>query len=184
MNYSKSMKVNIKRFIIAWIISLILIALIASSLTILVVNAENDEKNFTEEIQETKLINLINMENETPELKFEREPPQKVSLGEYTITAYCSCEKCCGIWAKNRPDGIVYGASGIELESNLSIAAPGFEFGTSIYIDGLEYVVHDRTANWIVDKYESKIIDIYFDNHQEALNFGKQVKEVFIIKGE
>ena len=27
-------------------------------------------------------------------------------------TAYCPCEICCGIWALNRPDGIVYTASG------------------------------------------------------------------------
>lgn len=27
-------------------------------------------------------------------------------------TAYCPCEICCGKWALNRPDGIVYTASG------------------------------------------------------------------------
>ncbi len=29
--------------------------------------------------------------------------PQTVSLGEFRLTAYCSCEKCCDGWAKNRP---------------------------------------------------------------------------------
>ena len=38
-------------------------------------------------------------------------------IGSFDLTAYCSCEKCCGIWAKNRPmdengEQIVLGASG------------------------------------------------------------------------
>ena len=31
---------------------------------------------------------------------------------EAVATAYCPCERCCGSWALNRPDGIVYTASG------------------------------------------------------------------------
>lgn len=31
---------------------------------------------------------------------------------EAVATAYCSCEICCGEWALNRPNGIVYTASG------------------------------------------------------------------------
>lgn len=30
----------------------------------------------------------------------------RVSLGKFRLTAYCPCEKCCGIWAKNRPTDI------------------------------------------------------------------------------
>lgn len=33
--------------------------------------------------------------------------PEPVLLGTYRITAYCSCEICCGEWAKNRPGGKV-----------------------------------------------------------------------------
>ena len=38
------------------------------------------------------------------------EPPQvspepvEPAWAEYEATAYCSCEKCCGAWAENRPD--------------------------------------------------------------------------------
>lgn len=31
--------------------------------------------------------------------------PEPVYLGEFRVTAYCSCEKCCGEWAKNRRMG-------------------------------------------------------------------------------
>ena len=50
----------------------------------------------------------------------EESAPEKVCLGEYRITAYCACEKCCGEWAKNRPGGIVVGAAGIELKSMIT----------------------------------------------------------------
>jgi 3D (Asp-Asp-Asp) domain-containing protein len=154
MNYSKRMKVNFKRLIITWIITLIIVA-IASVLIFTEVNqAEAEPVVFlTPTVQETEQI---------------------VSLGEYQITAYCSCEKCCGAWALNRKT--VVGAAGVELQEGVSVAS-ALPFGTEILIDGIgEYVVQDRTADWIGDD----VIDIYFEKHQEALNFGKQKREVFI----
>lgn len=99
-------------------------------------------------------------------------------LGEYTITAYCSCEICCGKWATNRPDGIVYGAGGVPLHTG-HCASP-LPFGTHVEIEGLGgYEVQDRTADWIVSRYSGRVIDIYFDEHGQALEFGKQIKRVW-----
>jgi 3D (Asp-Asp-Asp) domain-containing protein len=105
------------------------------------------------------------------------EEPTYIDLGEYIVTAYCPCEKCCGKWAKNRPNGIVYGAYGIELVEGVSVAAP-FPEGTVLVIEGREYIVHDKTAEWIVRRYNGKIVDIYFGSHQKALEFGKKALEV------
>lgn len=120
----------------------------------------------------------------TPEpVNLVQESPEPVLLGTYRITAYCSCEKCCGEWAKNRPDGIVYGASGEELVAGVSCASP-LPFGTVVEIEGLgEYVVQDRTAAWVVEKYGEQQIDIYFDNHEAACEFGLKYLNVYL-KGE
>ena len=120
----------------------------------------------------------------TPEpVNLVQESPEPVLLGTYRITAYCSCEKCCGEWAKNRPDGIVYGASGEELVAGISCASP-LPFGTVVEIEGLgEYVVQDRTAAWVVEKYGEQQIDIYFDNHEAACEFGLKYLNVYL-KGE
>lgn len=103
-------------------------------------------------------------------------PPQTL----FRVTAYCACEKCCGEWAKNRPNGVVYGAAGIELVAGVSAASP-LPLGTVVEVEGLgEYVVQDRPAKWVIEKYGENQLDIYFDNHEEACAFGLQYLNVYI----
>ena len=110
--------------------------------------------------------------------------PQEVfvSLGEYRLTAYCPCAKCCGKWGENRPTDangnvIVITASGRYAKANWTVAADTsiLPFGTRIYINGCEYEVQDRGGG-----IKGNRIDIYFDDHQEALNFGVRYAEVMI----
>jgi 3D (Asp-Asp-Asp) domain-containing protein len=49
-------------------------------------------------------------------------------------------------------------------------------FGTKVIIDGNTYIVQDRGG-----AIKGNRIDLYFDSHQEALNFGRQTKEVTIL---
>ncbi|MEN6316709.1 MAG: hypothetical protein ABFD25_20930 [Clostridiaceae bacterium] len=107
--------------------------------------------------------------------------PEMTSLGIYTITAYCPCPKCCGKWADKRPGGKVYGAAGVELEAGVSVAA-WLPFDTEIIISGRRYVVQDRTAEWIRKRYNGLIIDLYFDNHEEARSWGNPKMEVFAVR--
>ena len=111
-----------------------------------------------------------------------------VSLGEFKLTAYCPCTKCCGKWGENRPTDangnmIVVTASGRYAKENWTVAADTsmLPFGTRIYINGYEYEVQDRGG-----AIKENRIDIYFDDHQEALNFGIQYAEVMIkvVEGE
>lgn len=98
------------------------------------------------------------------------ETRELVSLGTYTITAYCPCKKCNGKWA----GGIT--ASGVYAKANHTIAAPkNFKFGTKLVINGITYTVEDRGG-----AIKGKKLDIYFSNHSEALKFGKRKCEVFI----
>ncbi len=103
-----------------------------------------------------------------------------MSLGEYTLTAYCACEKCCGVWATNRPldkDGnpIVYTASMAVAKEGVTVAADTdiLPFGSVIMIDGHEYTVQDRGSG-----INGRHIDIYFESHEAAKAFGVQKAEV------
>lgn len=123
---------------------------------------------------------------ETPEPTPEPEP-KKTYLGKFTTTAYCSCEICCGEWAKNRPGGIVYTASGAEAVQGVTVGAAWdvLPAGTRIEIEGLgERVVQDCPADWIIEKYGGRIIDVYFSDHQAAQDYGKQTVDVWIIEDE
>lgn len=111
--------------------------------------------------------------------------------GSCRITAYCPCEICCGEWAKDRPvdeagNPIVYGASGNVLTPGVSVAC-SLPYGTKLEIDGLPgtYVVEDRTAEWIQDKYNGMTVDIYMPNHEacyDLLSGCPEWMDVYIVE--
>lgn len=112
------------------------------------------------------------------------EPPAEVwkSLGTYELTAYCSCEICCGEFARNRPldergNPIVYTSIGAVAKAGTTIAVDPrvIPYGSEIQIGGHTYIAED-TGGAI----KGNRIDVYFDSHQEALVFGRQQAEIFI----
>lgn len=86
---------------------------------------------------------------------------------------------CCGKWALNRPDGIVYTASGAIAEEGVTIAADWSVYspGTILYIEGIgERTVQDRGGAISGQK-----IDVFFNNHEDALHFGRQEIRIKVI---
>ena len=119
----------------------------------------------------------------TPEPEPVEQESELISIGTFTVTAYCSCEKCCGKWALDRPGGIVYTASGAEAKEGITVGADWdtIASGTEIYIEGIGWrTVQDKPAAWVIEKYDGRSLDLYFENHADAWNFGKQELEVFI----
>jgi 3D (Asp-Asp-Asp) domain-containing protein len=112
----------------------------------------------------------------------DREPDSLWSLGEFKITAYCPCEKCCGYWATVRPadengEPIVYTASGKIAAQGVTVAADTsiLPFGTVLVIGGHEYTVQDRGG-----MVKGNHVDIYFDSHEAAKEWGTQYMEIFV----
>lgn len=111
-----------------------------------------------------------------PEPAQEPEEPEWITA---TATAYCSCEICCGKWAKNRPNGIVYTASGAVAQVGVTIAADWniYPPGTVLYIEGMgERIVQDCGG-----AIKGQKIDVYFESHEEALQFGRQEVRFYIV---
>ena len=143
----------------------------------------------TEEPTETSSEVVVEpLENTTvtePEPEEPKEPTY-ISLGEFKLTAYCSCEKCCGKWAKGRPvdengNEIVIGSQGTPLVPLQSIAVDTsvIPYGTKIMIYDRVFIAQD-TGKSIV----GNCIDIYFSSHEETVAFGIQYAEVFLVKEE
>ena len=104
------------------------------------------------------------------------------NLGEFTLTAYCPCVQCCGVWSAEHPSRIGTGyiqktASGtIPTEGRTIGVDPSvIPFGTAVVINGHEYIAEDRGG-----AVQGNVIDIFFVDHNEALAFGRQSAEVFI----
>jgi len=97
----------------------------------------------------------------------------------FRVTAYCPCAKCCGKFADN-----VTASGYIIYDGDRFIAAPPeYDFGTVMLIPGYNeskpVPVRDRGGVIKADK-----LDVYFDTHQEALNWGVQYLEVKILEVE
>ena len=110
--------------------------------------------------------------------------PELESLGEFVITAYCPCVICCGEWSAEYPsrvgtDYIQKTASGTipTAERTISVDPSVIKFGAVVIVNGHEYVAEDCGGAIKGNK-----IDIFFDNHEEALEFGRQTAEIFIKK--
>ena len=103
--------------------------------------------------------------------------PNYVSLGTFKLTAYCPCSSCCGKWANDA--SVKVGAIGVPLVQGTSIAVDPrvIPYRSSVYIDGHEYKAHDCGG-----AIKGNRIDVYFEDHSAALNFGVRHREVFIWK--
>ena len=99
--------------------------------------------------------------------------PQIVSLGDFRVTAYCPCAKCCG-----KSDGIT--ATGTQATQGRTIAVDPevIPYGTAVYIDGVEYIAEDCGG-----AIKGNRVDLFFNNHADALEYGVETKELYIMEG-
>ena len=94
-------------------------------------------------------------------------------LGTFWITAYCPCPICCGEYSNMDNPTTASGAPAVE---GVTCAAPSnFEFGTELIVDGHTYTVQDRGG-----AINGNHLDIYFSNHQAALNFATGYYDVYV----
>ena len=93
------------------------------------------------------------------------EPAPAPAVVPLEATGYCACPICCGKWADGRT------ASGTRATEGRTIAADPalFASGTCLAFDFGHRIVEDTGSailGWRVD--------VYFDTHQAALEFGRQ----------
>ncbi len=91
------------------------------------------------------------------------------------VTAYCPCSKCCGKWA----DSVTASGHIIKKGDRFVVADKSHPFGTEMYVPG-----YYRETVDVLDRGEAikgNHIDVYFDSHQEALNWGVKYLDVVIL---
>lgn len=140
--------------------------------------SDNDEcaGSAVSELVESGTDGGVDNTRESPEEKAGGDPESVWSeeggltyLGDWTVTAYCPCEICCGEWATSCT------ASGVMATPNHTVACGSLPFGTQVMIDGNIYTVEDTGV-------EGEWIDIFFSSHEEASAYGMQIKEVYLVE--
>lgn len=93
------------------------------------------------------------------------------SLGIFTTTGYCTCTQCCSA-------GWTLTYSGTVPKANHTISADinHYPIGTRLMIDDVIYTVED-----IGTHVEGSWVDIYYDNHDDAVAHGMKQQEVFTV---
>lgn len=122
---------------------------------------------------------------EAPEPITETAAPELIELGEFKTTAYCTCVKCCGIWSAEHTsrvgtDYVQRTKSGTipTADRTVSVDPDVIPLGTVLIIDGHEYIAEDTGS-----AVKGNVIDIYFDSHELAVEYGVQMKTIYI-KGD
>lgn len=101
-------------------------------------------------------------------------------IGTFTATAYCPCVKCCGIWSEDHPsrgeDYVQKTRAGTIPEEGRTIAADWdvLPEGSEVILDGHTYIVEDRGG-----AVKGNSIDIFFESHEAAVEFGVQEVELY-----
>lgn len=160
--------------------------LIITLIVIGILCCEHKDKRIINKTIETERIteDKRTIETETDKEVDTNQVIKPVSLGNFKLTAYCSCSKCCGKWAYNRPidengNEIIYGSIGERLKEGYSIAVDPtiISYRTEVVINGHTYKAQDCGG-----AIKGNRIDVYFEDHQAALNFGVQYAEVFLVE--
>ena len=156
------MKIHPFRLISLWLLTI----LITVQVTLIV---EGDKVDEVIEVVEVEYIVLTEEEYEK-EYNIQ-EVIEMESIGEFNISAYCPCEICCGPYA----DGIT--SSGERATEGITIAADPnvLPEGTEVYIEG----VGRRIVQDVGGAIKGNKLDVFFSQHSDALNFGRQYLEVY-----
>ena len=88
----------------------------------------------------------------------------------FTCTAYCPCQKCCGQYSPEVTGGEAHTATGTVPMAGRTIAVDPsvIPYGSEVSIEGMgTYIAEDCGG-----KVNNNHIDIFFNTHEEALQFG------------
>ena len=166
---------------IRFFISVLLLAVFLGTATITSISAKditNEQKTTKEEKvivdlskKEDKSTTLVIEKNDRKKTKSKKKVTTKY-VGSFKVTGYCSCSSCCG-----KSNGIT--ASGTKATAGRTIAADTskYPFGTKLVIDGHTYTVEDRGG-----AINGNRLDMFFNSHSEALQWGVRYCDVYIKK--
>ena len=116
--------------------------------------------------------NIINVDA----VEVEVEPVQTETLisEEYIATAYCDCVKCCG-----KTDGITKSGTKATQGRTIAVDPNKIPLGSKVIIEGDS---HEYIAEDIGSAIKGNRVDIFFENHSDAIKFGRRNVNLTVIE--
>lgn len=114
----------------------------------------------------------------------ETEPVEDLTaLGEFVVTHYCACSKCCGKSEDDPAYGIT--ATGTRATEGRTVAVDPrvIPYGSEIVVrfaDGSEARLIAEDCGGAI---KGNRLDVYMDSHEAALVEGVKTAEVYIVEG-
>lgn len=96
-------------------------------------------------------------------------------LGEFCLTAYCPCMKCCG-----KTDGITSTGTTAAEGRTIAVDPRVIPYGSTVTIYFADGTSHTYTAEDCGGAIKENRIDVFFADHQAAREFGVQTAYVYM----
>lgn len=92
-------------------------------------------------------------------------------LGSYRLTAYCPCRSCSEGWGRRTSSGALASAG-----HTVAVDPKVIPIGSRLLINGTVYTAEDVGGG-----VKGKHIDVFFDTHAQARQFGSQAAEIYLL---
>ena len=90
----------------------------------------------------------------------------------FTVTSYCSCRICCGAYSPEVTGRPAHTATGTEPQEGRTIAVDPsvIPYGSHVVIEGFGTYIAEDCGGGVKGNH----IDMYFENHEDAIKFGRR----------
>lgn len=112
-----------------------------------------------------------------PKLQIDAKP--KIFYGstnEFTVYGYCSCKKCCG-----KTDKLTYTETTAMQDRTIAVDPDVIPLGSTVLIYYDNSLVGIYQAEDIGGDIKGNKIDMYFNSHNSALEWGKKKCKVVVV---
>lgn len=95
--------------------------------------------------------------------------------GVFEVTGYCNCRLCCGQYSPEVTGRTPHTASGTVPCAGRTVAVDPnvIPLGSTVVINGHSYIAEDTGS-----AVKGNVIDVFYDSHNDALNWGRRSVEV------
>lgn len=146
---------------------------VATAVTLLTGHTQTDDKDYYVEMKPQLEVSETVQTEESPEeqLYNEYEVVEPPTTTTFKVTAYCPCVKCCG-----KTDGITATGTVATAGRTIAVDPTVIPYGSEVILNGVTYIAEDCGGAIKGNK-----IDMFFDTHEEALQWGVKYIEGVVV---